>query len=108
MWTQGGRSQHRGYRITQSLHCVAKSNSFAECVLLNNPPGEPPHLASAATRPRDHPLNLSGVPWSTLMAGEPSDAPDWGHCHDWRPCLDICGWGSCSLFCFTHHHSVPR
>ena len=76
MWTQGGRSQHRGYRITQSLHCVAKSNSFAECVLLNNPPGEPPHLASAATRPRDHPLNLSGVPWSTLMAGEPSDAPD--------------------------------
>ena len=72
MWTQAGRSQCACYRVTQSPHCFAKSNSFVHCAFQNDPTSNPPHLDSAAARHWDHPLSLSGVSWSALMALGPS------------------------------------
>ena len=82
MWTHAGRSQCAGYRITESPHCFAKSNSFAQCAFQNDPTSSPPHLDSAAARPRDQPLNSSGVSWLALMPPGPSLLLHWGRCHD--------------------------
>ena len=37
MWTHGGRSQHTDHRITQSSHCLAKSNSLRTIVFKRIP-----------------------------------------------------------------------
>ena len=85
--THAGRSQCAGYRITESPHCFAKSNSFAQCAVQNAPTSYPPLLVSAAARPRDQPLNSSGVSWLALMPPGPSVLLTVAAAMTWWPCL---------------------
>ena len=89
MWTHTGRSQSAAYRITQSPHCFAMSNSFAQCAFENDPTNNPPHLDPAAARPQYQPLDSSGVSWLALMPPGHLPLLTGAAAMAWWPCLQV-------------------
>ena len=80
---------HSGQATGSQSHRTALPSPTASHNVLfqNDPTSSPPHLDSAAARPRDQPLKSSGVSWLALMPPGPSVLLTVAAAMTWWPCL---------------------